>query len=167
MRRNLVYHMPLPHSLVLRMDITISCNLDCIGCSLSDHRKLTGELAGSMKVAVFEKLTTQVFPYLKEVALSCEAEPAMHPHFIEIMKIIGEKTQRGADLSVRMTTNGTLLSGPKLDAIFDAGIFGLAISIDGFSAETFSRLRKHGEISKVFETIDEIIRRKAALGRQG
>jgi len=167
MERNLVYDMPLPHSLVLRMDITNSCNLDCVGCSLSDHRKLTGELAGSMKVPVFEKLAAQVFPYLKEVALSCEAEPVMHPRFIEVMQIIGEKTQRGARLPVRMTTNGTLFSDEKLDAIFDAGIFGMAISIDGFSDETFSRLRKRGEISKVFEGIDEIMRRKAILGRRG
>src|SRR5256885_2330343 len=149
MARNLVFDMPALRSLVLRMDITNSCNLDCVGCSLSDHRKLTGELAGSMKVAVFEKLATQIFPYLKEVALSCEAEPAMHPRFIDVMRILGEKTQKGASPPIRMTTNGTLLSSEKLDAIFDAGIVGLAISIDGFAAETFARLRKHGEISKV------------------
>lgn len=149
------------------MDITNSCNLDCVGCSLSDHRKLTGELAGSMKVPVFEKLATQVFPYLKEVALSCEAEPAMHPRFIEMMKILGEKTARGTLLPVRITTNGTLFSAERLDAIFDAGIFGMAISIDGFAPETFSRLRKHGDIYKVFDGMNEIMRRKAALGRGG
>jgi radical SAM protein with 4Fe4S-binding SPASM domain len=167
MAPNLVYDMPAPRSLILRMDITNSCNLDCIGCSLSDHRKLTGELAGSMNLPVFEKLATQVFPYLKEVALSCEAEPAMHPRFNEVMRILAEKTARGSALPVRMTTNGTLLSTEKLDAIFDAGIFGLAVSIDGFSPQTFSRLRKHGDMSKVCAAMDEIVHRKTALGRRG
>ncbi len=146
------------------MDITNSCNLDCVGCSLSDHRKLTGELAGAMKVPVFEKLATQVFPYLKEVALSCEAEPIMHPRFVEVMNIVADKTARGTAVPVRMTTNGTLMTAEKLDAIFRAGIFGIAISLDGFAEETFSRLRKHGDISKVFAAMDEITRRKAALG---
>jgi molybdenum cofactor biosynthesis enzyme MoaA len=104
---------------------------------------------------------------IRRLALSCEAEPTMHPHFVDVMNIIAEKTNRGADLPVGTATNGTLMSGRKMDAMFDAGIFRIAISIDGFAPETFSRLRKNGEISKVFEKIDEITRRKAALGRGG
>jgi MoaA/NifB/PqqE/SkfB family radical SAM enzyme len=162
-----VLDMPAPHSLILRMDITNTCNLDCIGCSLIDNRKAFSEPAAAMKLEVFEKIAEEVFPYLSEIALSCEAEPILHPQFIRIMKIIAEKTERGTRPPVRMTTNATLLTKERLDAIFDAGIFGLSISIDGFAAETFSKLRKNGEISKVFEALDEIVRRKTAAGLQG
>jgi radical SAM protein with 4Fe4S-binding SPASM domain len=81
------------------------------------------------------------------------------------MQIIADKTERNTKLPVRMTTNGTFLPPDRLDAIFDAGIFGLAISIDGFTPETFAKIRKKGEIEKVFESMDEIVRRKTALGR--
>ena len=161
-----VLDMPSPHSLILRMDITNTCNLDCIGCSLVDNRRALNENASVMKVAVFEKIADEVFPYLSEVALSCEAEPILHPQFVRIMKIIADKTERGRLPVVCMTTNATLLTPERLEAIFDAGVFRLTISIDGFMPETFSRLRKNGEISKVFDAIDEVVRRKAALGRQ-
>ena len=162
-----VLDMPAPRSLVLRMDITNTCNLDCIGCGLVDNRKMLGEPAAAMKVELFEKIANEVFPYLSEVALSCEAEPILHPQFTRIMKIIEEKTEKNTKLPVRMTTNATLFTPAKLDAIFDSGLFGVAVSVDGFEPETFSRVRKKGEISKVFEFMDEVVRRKAALGRRG
>ena len=165
MTSNPVQDLPAPRSLVLRMDITNSCNLDCVGCTLADNRKIFNEPAGSMDVDLFQKITREVFPYLKEVALSCEAEPTMHPRFIQIMKIIGATTERNAVLPVRMTTNATLFTREKLDAVFDSGLFGLSISIDGDTAQTFAALRKNGDIVNVFESIDEILRRKAALGR--
>jgi radical SAM protein with 4Fe4S-binding SPASM domain len=160
-----VLDMPEPRSLILRMDITNTCNLDCIGCSLSDSRKILEEPAAAMKIEIFEKIASEVFPYLKEVALSCEAEPTLHPQFLRVMKIIADKAERETTLPVRMTTNATLLTSDRLDAIFDAGIYGLAISIDGFTPETFAKVRKKGEIEKVFEAMDEIVRRKTALGR--
>jgi radical SAM protein with 4Fe4S-binding SPASM domain len=160
-----VLDMPAPRSLILRMDITNTCNLDCIGCSLSDSRKILQEPAAAMKIEIFEKIATEVFPYLKEVALSCEAEPTLHPKFLRVMQIIADKTERNTVLPVRMTTNATLLTPERLDAIFDAGIFGLGISVDGFTPETFAKVRKKGEIEKVFEAMDEIVRRKTALGR--
>lgn len=160
-----VLDLPEPHSLILRMDITNTCNLDCIGCSLADGRKILQEPAAAMKIEIFEKIANEVFPYVKSVALSCEAEPTLHPQFGRVMQIITDKTERNTKLSVRMTTNATLLTADRLDAIFDAGIFGLAISIDGFAPETFEKVRKKGEIEKVFQALDEIVRRKAALGR--
>src|SRR6267142_2972728 len=149
-----VLDMPIPRSLVLRMDITNTCNLDCIGCALGDTRKALHEPAAAMKVDLFEKIANQVFPYLSEIALSCEAEPILHPQFVRIMQIIRDKTERGTNLPIRMTTNATLLSKERLDAIFEAGLFGLTISIDGFAPETFSKIRKRGEISTVLGALD-------------
>jgi len=115
-----------------------------------------------MKVSLFEKIVAEVFPYLSEVALSCEAEPLLHPQFVRIMKIIADSDHP----AIRMTTNGTMFTKERLDAIFDAGIFGLSVSIDGFTPATFAKLRKNGEIQAVFEGLDEIVRRKTALGRK-
>jgi radical SAM protein with 4Fe4S-binding SPASM domain len=51
-----------------------------------------------------------------------------------------------------------------MDAIFDSGLAGLTVSIDGYRAETFARLREGGEVEKVFAALDEVVRRKTALG---
>jgi radical SAM protein with 4Fe4S-binding SPASM domain len=161
-----IFDMPAPRSLILRMDITNICNLDCIGCALFDARKALREPAASMKVETFERIANEVFPYLCEVALSCEAEPTLHPKFSRIMQILADKTERSTVLPVRMTTNATTLTKDRLDAIFDSGLFGLAVSIDGFAPETFSKIRKKGEISKVFEAMDEIVRRRTAEKRE-
>src|SRR5215471_596079 len=108
-----VLDMPRPRSLLLRMDITNICNLDCIGCALADNRKALSEPAASMKVPMFEKIVNEVFPYLSEVALSCEAEPLLHPQFSRIMKILADSGHP----ALRMTTNGTMFSKERLDAI--------------------------------------------------
>jgi molybdenum cofactor biosynthesis enzyme MoaA len=159
-----VLDMPAPRSLVLRMDITNNCNLDCIGCALADNRLVLKEPASPMKMEVFERIADEVFPYLREVALSCEAEPTLHPQFVKIMDTIGKKTAKGTVLPVRMTTNATLLTPARMDAIFDSGLAGLTVSIDGYRAETFARLREGGEVEKVFAALDEVVRRKTALG---
>ena len=67
-----VLDMPAPRSLVLRMDITNICNLDCIGCGLVENREFLKETASPMNLGLFEKIADEVFPYLREVALSCE-----------------------------------------------------------------------------------------------
>lgn len=158
------FDMPTPRSLALRMDITNNCNLDCIGCALADDRQFLKQPAAVMKLELLEKIANEVFPYLREATLSCEAEPTLHPQFTRIMEIIGAKTNRNADFPVRMTTNGTLLTAPRLNAIFESGLSVIAISIDGFEPETFSRLRKGGDIATVFDALDEITRRKKSLG---
>jgi radical SAM protein with 4Fe4S-binding SPASM domain len=58
-----------------------------------------------------------------------------------------------------------LLTTERLDVIFESGLSLIAISIDGFERETFSRLRSGGELATVLDALDELARRKRSLGR--
>src|SRR5688572_19804605 len=73
--------LPQPQSLIVRMDITNKCNLDCIQCTLAVNRSALGESVSDMSVDLFAKIAREIFPRTRLVALSCEAEPTMHAHF--------------------------------------------------------------------------------------
>ena len=155
-----VREMPRARSLIVRMDITNKCNLDCIQCTLASTRLALGEGAFDMSVELFAKIARQIFPSSHLVALSCEAEPTMHSRFDEILRIVGE-TKGPAYL---MTTNATTLTERRVQALFDCDMAGLNISIDGATAATFERIRQRGKFEGVVRAIDRINRVKASRG---
>lgn len=152
--------MPRRRSLVVRMDITNKCNLDCVQCTLAANRLALGEPASDMSVELFARVAREIFPYSHLVALSCEAEPTMHGRFEDILKVLGE-TRGPAYL---MTTNATTLTERRVQALFDCGMAGLNVSIDGATAATFERIRRRGRFDRVVEAIGRINRVKAAGG---
>lgn len=154
-------NLPKKQSLIVRMDCTNKCNLQCIHCWLVLTRKFLGEPAGEMDVKLFDKIAKQVFPYANTVHISCEAEPTTHSKFLDICSIIKEIPMP----NYIITTNGTLLSEEKIRALFECNIKCINISIDGSTPETFERIRRNGNFKKVVEGIGIINRIKEELGR--
>jgi len=153
--------LPKPHSLLVRMDITNKCNLDCVQCTLAMNRNALGESPADMPLEVFARIADQLFPYAELVQLSCEAEPTMHQRFLEILGILGQHRAT----AFAMTTNGTRLPERTLRAIFDCNLGGLIISIDGATPQTFQKIRKKGHFDRVVEAIQRVNQIKAELGR--
>ncbi|MFN7973735.1 MAG: radical SAM protein [Acidobacteriota bacterium] len=143
------------------MDVTNHCNLDCIQCTLASARERSKEAPGDMPVELFRKIAREVFPYARDVALSCEAEPTVHRHFGELLAILGETPGP----TYIMTTNGTTLTRRKIGEILDSGLAGINVSIDGATPETFARIRRPGRLDRVVEAVEEINRQKAERGR--
>jgi radical SAM protein with 4Fe4S-binding SPASM domain len=153
--------LPGPHSLVVRMDITNKCNLDCVQCTLASNRIAMGESSADMPLELFGRIADQLFPSAEMVQLSCEAEPTMHQRFREILEIVGR--HRGT--AFIMTTNGTLLPERTWEAIFNCNMAAVTISIDGATAATFQKIRRRGHFDRVVQTIELMQRLKAERGR--
>lgn len=153
--------LPKQRSLVVRMDITNKCNLRCLHCTLIANRNYRGETYGDMPIELFEKIAKEIFPHAHTVALSCEAEPIMHPHFLDILRIV----QKYPGAGYQLITNATLLTEEKVQALFDSNISTITISIDGATSATFEHVRKGGKWDKVEHGIQLIMDKKNALGR--
>jgi MoaA/NifB/PqqE/SkfB family radical SAM enzyme len=149
------------------MDITDRCNLKCRMCyfanvdrlSFPPHDlKLTDR--GFMPNEVFEQIATDLFPAAREVALACAAEPLIHPQFTELVRIAG--THRVPRLW--FPTNLLALTEAKAEAIVDARVRTVAVSIDGVTRETYEGIRVGARWDRLQSRLDLLHRVRRRLG---
>jgi len=126
---------PIPH--VVAWNLTRRCNLECAHCYIS---------AGPTETADADLTTAEVLRIAGEIL---ELNPA--PMFIlsggepllrdDLCQIAAFATGRGA--TVVVGTNGTLLTDDRISALKDAGVSGVAVSVDSLESQYHDRFR-HG-----------------------
>lgn len=140
-----------PRRLVL--ELTNACNLNCIMC---------GRNAADFKPTVFDmdvfRSFEPIMDTIEEVTLMGWGEPTIHPHFIEMLEIIDKHSARKYFCS-----NGMSLKKIK-DAIFDYHVDVFAVSLDGATDETNSRIRRGSKIEQITEDLKDIVRIKKERG---
>lgn len=160
-------HPDTPFLEVLSIEMNSSCNYTCGFCNahqdrldvikqfnrgegddaLLDHPDLKNtNLAPNEGVSIRPRMTISQFKNLVDQAVELNpdvrinpqkaGEPFLHPDIEEAIDYIKEK---GAKLY--MTTNGSLLDARRREWLIDIGADDLIISIDGFTKETFEKIR--------------------------
>ncbi len=137
----------------LVFELTNACNLNCIMC---------GRNAADFKPTVFDMDVFRSFEPLmdivEEVTLMGWGEPTIHPNFIEMLEIINKHSARKY-----FCTNGMNLKKIK-KAIFDYDVDVFAVSLDGATDETNSRIRRGSKIDQITEDLKDIVRIKRERG---
>lgn len=137
----------------LVFELTNACNLNCVMC---------GRNAANFKPTVFEMDVFRSFEPLmdsvEEVTLMGWGEPTIHPHFNEMLEIINKHSARKYFCS-----NGMNLKKIK-NAIFDYNVDVFAVSLDGATDETNSRIRRGSKIDVITEDLKDIVRIKKERG---
>lgn len=137
----------------LVFELTNACNLNCVMC---------GRNAADFKPTVFDMDVFRSFEPLmdtvEEVTLMGWGEPTIHPHFNEMLSIINKHNARKYFCS-----NGMNLKKIK-DAIFDYNVDVFAVSLDGATDETNSRIRRGSKIDVIAEDLKDIVRIKNERG---
>lgn len=140
-----------PRRLVL--ELTNACNLNCVMC---------GRNAANFKPTVFDmdvfRSFEPIMDTIEEVTLMGWGEPTIHPHFIEMLEIIDKHSARKYFCS-----NGMNLKKIK-DAIFDYHVDVFAVSLDGATDATNSRIRRGSKIEQITEDLKDIVRIKKERG---
>lgn len=114
------------------LELTNACNLRCTFCPTGNG--LMRRPRGVMREELLERALAGA-GRLEFVLLFQWGEPLLHPRFLSM-------AQRAAEGGVRtfVTTNGTLLDGPRVAALLAAGIDRVTLSVDG-DAATHERVR--------------------------
>ncbi len=137
----------------LVFELTNACNLNCVMC---------GRNAADFKPTVFDMDVFRSFEPLmdivEEVTLMGWGEPTIHPNFIEMLQIIDNHGARKY-----FCTNGMNLGKIK-DAIFDYQVDVFAVSLDGATDETNSRIRRGSKIDQIVDDLKDIVRMKKERG---
>jgi AdoMet-dependent heme synthase len=138
----------VPH--VVAWNLTRRCNLECAHCYISagPHESATSELAtAECRRIVDELLAVNPAP----MVILSGGEPLLREDLTEIAAYAA-----GKGATVVVGTNGTLLSDERIAALKDAGVRGVAVSVDSLRPTYHDNFR-HGKGSLADTT--------AALGR--
>ncbi|MEY2483596.1 MAG: hypothetical protein QOK24_2124 [Verrucomicrobiota bacterium] len=141
-------------------DISNKCNLRCRMCHFSfDH--VFHQPAKFTSPALFERMAASALPLAHTLVLSASNEPLISPHFTDILKIAA----RYSVPELLFLTNGQLLSPKIADAIIEAGVTQVQISIDGATKETYEYIRRGAQFDRLVRNLEYLSARKLELGR--
>lgn len=133
----------------LRISVTDRCDLRCRYC-----------MAEAMTFLPRDALLN-----LEEIALIAErfiargvrrirltgGEPLVRRDMIELARRLGSQVGTGLD-ELTMTTNGSRLAD-HAEALFDAGMRRINVSLDSRDPTTFRHITRHGDVTKVLDGI--------------
>ena len=151
------------------LDTTERCNLKCKMCYFSAvdrlqflpfDRQLSSN--GMMPLETFSRVAADLFPRARKVALGCAAEPLVHPKFVDIVREAGSYDVP----DLWFPTNLLPLTPAKAEAICEAGVNTVGVSMDGTSAETYEAIRVGGKFARLMRSLDLLneVRRGTGTG---
>jgi radical SAM protein with 4Fe4S-binding SPASM domain len=158
---NLIHLRPSPWSWPNHMQIELTnyCNLRCKVCPTG-----IGKLKRppkDMDPAMFERLLSEVGPYLLTASLWGWGEPLLHPWLADILRI---SQDRG--VATLLSTNGQNLDDDKvLQALLDYPPTYLIVCLDGLTDETNSVFRVGARLEPALKGVRCLARMKREKGQ--
>ncbi|UTW57757.1 GTP 3',8-cyclase MoaA [Kordiimonas sp. SCSIO 12603] len=139
----------------LRLSVTDRCDLRCTYCMAEDmvflpkQDVLTLEEMLKVSEAFIER-------GVKRIRLT-GGEPLVRKNIMWLIKALGDKVKAGELDEITLTTNGTQL--PLMaDALYDAGVRRVNISLDTLDRETFKKTARRDQLEQVLKGIDAAIK---------
>jgi len=132
----------------LEVDVTNQCNLRCVMCPHSTPEYYLRSKA-QMPVERFAELAAELFGVCHRLSLSYGTEPLLHRDFAELMKIA---CSHGVPRTY-VNTNGLLLREDLVETMIDVGFGALCVSIDAATRETYERIRRGGNWTRLMANL--------------
>lgn len=129
------------------VELTNHCNLCCAECFSGSG--LMKRDKGFMQYSTFNKIITELRPYLLNVNLYFQGESMLHPDFFRFVEIC-------KGLKLTLSTNGYYLSEENAARLAGSGIKKLIVSLDGMDQESYSNYRRGGKAEIVIRGIKNL-----------
>ena len=139
-RSRLLDVVPLSQPYVIFLEPSGSCNFSCVFCPCNNSKWNTNNRHQIMDIALFAKIVSdlEAFPEpIKVVESYAFGEPLLNPHIADMVSILKET---GKVDTVRITTNGSLLTPSLSKSLIDAGLDYLKISVEALTEEDYKRV---------------------------
>jgi len=144
----------LPFS--ISFEPTTACNLRCPECP-SGLRSFTRP-TGNLKQDLFTRVMDELGDDLWALTFYFQGEPYINPNFLDMVSLASRK-----GLYTNTSTNAHFLTEEKAEATVRSGLSRLIISLDGTDQTTYSAYRREGELAKVIEGAERIVKWKRKL----
>lgn len=128
--------------------VTNLCNAECIMCPHSKLKKM-----GTMDIKLYKKIIDNCKKLnIKVITLSFFGEPFLDKELIEKIRYAKEK-----GMQVAFYSNASLLNEEWANKIVNSGLDSITISFDGYSKETYEKIRKKLKFDIVKKNILNLI----------
>ena len=144
-----------PFPLVFQIQTINGCNGSCIMCPNGYKNKIKNE---PMSDTLFKKIIDEISrekSSLTYILLYLQNEPLLDNDIFRKIKLI--KQMNNGLIRTKLITNGTLLTPDKIKELEESKLDDLIISVDAYTEETFNKIRRGLNFSKVLESIDNIL----------
>lgn len=130
---------------ILNIEVTNFCNLNCPICVAKNTRK-----QGFLDLNLLEKIIKENKTILKNqfIWLHFNGEPLLHNDFPKIIQILKEN-----GINTRLSTNATLLTEEISSKLMEAGLDYIVFSVDGYTKDTYEKIRKGANFEQVERNI--------------
>ncbi|MCW3103088.1 MAG: radical protein [Bacteroidetes bacterium] len=135
---------------------TTSCNLRCPECP-SGKREFTRP-TGMLQNDFFRSTIDELHKKVAYLIFYFQGEPYLNPKFLEMVAYAS-----GKGIYTATSTNAHYLNDANAKKTVESGLDRLIISIDGTTQETYEQYRIGGDLKKVLEGAENIIRWKKEL----
>ncbi len=133
----------------LRVSVTDRCDLRCVYCMAEDMTFLPR--ADVLSLEELDRLCGAFIRLGVRKLRITGGEPLVRRDVMTLFRSIGARLGHGLD-ELTLTTNGTQLV-KDAQALFDAGVRRVNVSLDTLSPETFTRVTRWGRIQKTLAGI--------------
>jgi MoaA/NifB/PqqE/SkfB family radical SAM enzyme len=150
---------------IIHLETTTKCNLVCTICprtnTLSrlesrDEKRWNNNLSYEQFLGILEQ-----FDSLRYIRLHGFGEPLMNP---DLARFISEASSRG--INAEFSSNATLLSADKAEALIKSGLFQLTVSIDGASKDVYEKIRINAQYETVIENLRQFVAIRSELNKE-
>jgi pyruvate-formate lyase-activating enzyme len=146
------------------IDVTELCNLSCTHCPHPAFKQSEHYAGRSLSFELSSKAVTEVATagrgHVEYVRFASDGEPLLTR---SIYRMMADAVERSGTF-VSLTTNGTLLTPPRVEELIGTGINLVDISIDAFSAKTYSEIRVRGDLAVTRGNVQRLIQRVRESG---
>lgn len=143
LRRPSVFGMPVSVS----AELTNHCNLSCTECASGSG--MMKRARGFMDITLYQKMISELSPYLYNITLYFQGEPMIHPDFFLFIS-------QSKNINTIVSTNGHYLTSENSEKLAVSGLRKLIVSLDGMDQLTYSVYRRNGNIDKVVSGIKNV-----------
>ena len=144
----------------LDFELNASCNLKCPMCPNSAESNNGKGKDTWFRFDDFKRiLDTGIKNGLKAIKLNYINEPLIRK---DITKFISYAKKIGIS-DIYFSTNGLLLTDAIIKELIDAGLTRIQVSIDAYTNETYDKVRPGGDLGKVVENIERMIKIRTEL----
>jgi radical SAM protein with 4Fe4S-binding SPASM domain len=154
---------PLKTPLSVHIDISSICNFRCSFCFQADNKamKNVGLKRGKMSLELFKKIVDDLteFPEkVKKIKIGNHGEPTLHKDLPEM--IAYAKKMEVAEV-IEVFTNGSKLEPGLNQALVDAGLQRINVSVEGLSDERYMQVAGvKQDFSELVEGVKDLYKRK-------
>lgn len=151
--RNIRVERMLPD--LMQIETTSICNLRCVFCP---YDELTRDKK-HMDIGEFSNFIQNQCGHISKVGLHHFGEPFLNRDLEKYITICS-----GMGIETTVSTNATKAVPEQIQAVFQAGLTRLIISLDGTEAEEYEKLRVGAKYDVVMKNIQTMLQCKRSLG---